>query len=318
MNNILLEKVKSAVSQYNMLEPNCSVSVALSGGADSVVLLHALLELRTEFGIEVSACHVNHNLRGEESNRDEDFARRLCGELRIPLKVRSVDVAASKKKHQSTEEAAREARYAFFSELAGLSSPRFTAIATAHTASDNAETVLLNLFRGTGLKGLCGIPPVREYLVRPLILCERSEVEEFCRQRGLTFVSDSTNSSEEFTRNKIRLSLLPLIKQINPSFEDSITRMCKILREDSDFLEKSSEIGENYSVTYLKSLEKPLLSRIIKRLLSNNNISPTGLRVSQIIGIIESGKGKINLEKHQFALIRDGKLKIEKILQNYR
>jgi tRNA(Ile)-lysidine synthase len=309
----MIEKVKLAIEKYNMINSGEAVTVALSGGADSVALLHVLLKL----GIETSACHINHNLRGEESDRDEQLVRDLCREADVKLKVFSIDVRSMQKKHESIEEIARKARYRVFEE--------FHCVATGHTASDNSETVLINLIRGTGLKGLCGIPPVRcnnccnnqVKIIRPLILCERSDIEEHCRNHGLQYATDSTNSSDEFTRNKIRMGIVPIIKEINPSFDSSVTRMCEALREDSDFLEKSSE-SPHYRAEYLRSLEKPLLTRIIMRLLSNNNISPSNLKISQIIEIIESEKGKINVAKHKFALIEDGILKIETIPQNYR
>jgi len=235
--------------------------------------------------------------------------------------MRSVDVKSLKRKHQSIEEAAREARYHVFAELSGMTGGDRIAggnrIATAHTASDNAETVLLNLIRGTGLKGLCGIPPVRGNVIRPLVFCERSDIEAFCHERNLHYVIDSTNACEEFTRNKLRLSLIPLIKEINPSFDSSVTKMCTTLREDSDFLEKSAQ-SVDYSIKYLQTLEKPLLTRIIMRMLSHNNISLSNLRVSQVLEIINTGSGKINLEKHKFALIEGGILKIQTISQKYR
>jgi tRNA(Ile)-lysidine synthase len=301
-------KVRTAIEQYGMINKGESVTAALSGGADSVAMLHVLIEL----GYDISAVHVNHKLRGKESDSDEAFVRDLCAQFGVELTVHSIKI--EQKKHQSIEEAAREARYSLFTGLT----------ATAHTASDNAETVLLNMIRGTGLKGLCGIPPIRtsrsgrDNIIRPLILCERSEIEEYCEKNNLRYVTDSSNMSDEFTRNNLRLNLIPLIKQINPSFDGSITRMCEILREDSNFLEGQAVFVSDFSVKHLKTLEKPILTRIIMRLLSHNNISASNLRIMQIIGIIEAENGKINLEKHKFALIKDGILKIETINQNYR
>jgi tRNA(Ile)-lysidine synthase len=284
------------------------VTVALSGGADSVALLHALHSGGAGMAREISAVHVNHNLRGEESARDEAFVRDLCAQRGVKLHVYSVEI--NREKHRGLEEAARNARYGIFS--------RFDCVATGHTASDNAETVLLNLIRGTGLKGLCGIPHERDNIVRPLILCERAEIEEYCRVHGLRYVTDSSNLSDEFTRNRVRMSLIPVIKDINPAFDGAVTRMCEILREDSDSLEQRAVDCDDYSLDCLRNLEKPVLTRIIMRLLAYNNISPSNLRISQIVGIIEDGKGKINLEKHKFALIEGGILQIKTIPQSYR
>ena len=312
--------------RYNLLKAikMNTITVAISGGADSVVLLHALLQLREEHGFGVDACHINHNLRGAESDADEAFVRDLCKQFGIKLTVHSIDVKALQQKHQGIEEAARNARYSVFVKQA--------VTATAHTMSDNTETVLLNLIRGTGLKGLCGIPPVRTcggdgngIIIRPLLYCERSEIEEYCYEHGLSFVTDSSNLSLDFTRNKIRRTLLPLIKEINPSFDATVTRTCEILKEDSDFLEQSvTEIARKCSfdngikVESLIKYQKPLLTRIIMQFLSHNNISPSNRMVSQILELIEIGKGKINLQKHKFALIDDGILEIQTIFQNYR
>jgi len=307
----MVNKVRLAVRNHNMIANGDRVIVALSGGADSVALLSVMTGLKGEPGfenIEITACHVNHGLRGKNSDSDEAFVRELCGRKNIPLIVRKAEITV--KKHQSVEEQARKARYAIFAEVSdGMK------IASAHTASDNEETVLFNLIRGTGLKGLCGIPPVRGNIIRPLIFCERSEVENYCREHGLTYVTDETNFSEEFTRNKIRLSLLPLIREINPSFCAGITRMCGILRDDEEYLSGFSDGG--YDTGYLKTLKKPVLNRIIGALLSKNNISPSFLRISEITEIIASGRGKVNLKKDKFAVVCDNKLKIITIFQNY-
>ncbi|MDR0196762.1 MAG: tRNA lysidine(34) synthetase TilS [Oscillospiraceae bacterium] len=320
----MVDTLRAAVSRFGMLADGDAVSVALSGGADSVALLHALLSLREQYGVLVSACHVNHNLRGGDSTRDEEFVRRLCGRFGVPLEVRSADVRALKKKHQSIEEAAREARYSVFSELAEKSGGRLK-IATAHTASDNAETVLLNLIRGTALKGLRGIPPVRGNIIRPLILCARRLTEEYCRVNGLEYVADKTNLSRGYIRNRVRLSLVPLIRGINPSFEEGITRMCDVLRADEEFLGKAaSEIMKNaevdggYDAALIKSAEKPLLGRVIGAVLSENGVTPSNLGISRVAALVAEGKGKINLKKDKFAVVSGNTLKIMTITQNYR
>jgi len=303
----MISKVKAAAEKFDMLGKRGKVTVALSGGADSVALLRAMILLRPEYGFELSACHVNHGLR-ESAASDEAFVRELCENERIPLTVRFAEI--TRQKHQSVEEIARKARYKLLSEAAGDGK-----IAAAHTASDNEETVLLNLIRGTGLRGLCGIPPVRDNIIRPLILCERSEVEEFCKGQGLSYVTDESNFSEEYTRNKVRLSLLPLIREINPAFTAGITRMCGFLREDEEFL--TGLAGGGYSVEYLNTLKKPLLNRIIAALLSKNNISPTSTRISGTAEIVAKGGGKVNLKKDKFAVVCDNELKILTIFQKY-
>ena len=322
-NRTVRDKVLAAIRQYDMLTGCKSVTVAVSGGADSVALLHSLKMLEKELGFELSACHVNHNLRGEESDGDEAYVRSLCRELDIELRVFSVDVTGSVAKHQSTEERARELRYEAFAEI---SRELGSKVATAHNACDNTETVLLNLLRGTGLKGLCGIPPVRDYLIRPLLLCTREEIEEYCGENGLRYVTDSTNASTAYTRNKIRLELMPKLLEINPSLHEGVGRMTFALGEDSRFLEDMAEnaiaeakAGDGvYLCEKLHSLPEPILHRVISLMLREKDVEPTSLRITGFSEIIKSGTGKINIEKNKFAVVRKGVAEVQVIPQNYR
>lgn len=212
-----------------------TVICAVSGGADSVCMLHVLLSLRNTLGITVEAAHFNHQLRGEESDRDEAFVRTLCAELGVVLHVDNGDVRArAAKTHESVEEAARALRYAFFSSLPGL-------IATAHTQDDNLETVLLNLTRGTGLAGLCGIPPRRERFIRPMLAVSRAEIEAYLAQNGLSHVTDSTNFLPDARRNRLRQSVIPLLKAENPSLCETAFRMCRLLEADEAQLSAQAE-----------------------------------------------------------------------------
>ncbi len=299
-----------------------NIIVALSGGADSVALLFALLQLKDELELNISACHVNHNLRGEESDGDEDFVRSLCEKLSVPLEVRSVDIISAQKKHESIEETARKARYSFFEELA----ERYSAsVATAHTASDNSETVLMNMLRGTGLKGLCGIPPVRDYIIRPLIACTRNDTEKFCAENNLGYVTDSSNLSTLYTRNKIRLEIMPQLLEINPSFAAAVTRMTAGLADDSRYLEKIAEEekakafdGDAYDCTMLALLGDCILSRIVSGMLSDGGVEPSALQINAVCALIRKGTGKINLKKNTFAQARRKKIKICYEEQKYR
>ena len=322
-NNNVRDKVLAAIRQYDMLRDCRKVTVALSGGADSVALLHSLKTLQGELGIELSACHVNHNLRGEESDGDEAYVRQLCRELDLTLRVFSVDVSGSAAKHRSTEETARELRYGAFARVSRELGSR---VATAHNACDNTETVLLNLLRGTGLKGLCGVPPVRDYLIRPLLLCTRDEIEEYCGENGLRYVTDSTNASTAYTRNKIRLELMPKLLEINPSLHEGVGRMTSALGEDSRFLEdmaknalEEAKAGEGvYSCEMLKGLPEPLLHRVVSLMLREKGTEPTALRITGFSEIIKSGTGKINIEKNKFAVVKKGAAEVQVIPQNYR
>lgn len=222
----LRSKVLAAVRREQLLPRDSSVTVALSGGADSVALLHVLLHLREELSLrEVTAVHIDHGLRGEEALRDRRFVEVLCAQWNVPLTVHTCDVAAEAKRlHQGVEEAGRTVRYAFFEDEAKR---RGGLVATAHTASDNAETVLFNLCRGSGLHGLCGISPKRGCIVRPLIDCTREDVEAYCRLNGLDYVTDSTNSDIAYARNRIRHAVLPELKNINPQAEAAIGRLIR-------------------------------------------------------------------------------------------
>lgn len=321
--SIVEEKIIRAVKTYGMLDNGDRVIVGLSGGADSVTLLCALKKLEKTLGITLYACHINHNLRGEESDGDQRFAEKLCEKLGVEIRVFSVDVAGSLKKHQSTEEKARELRYKAFEEISGELSAM---VATAHNACDNSETVLLNILRGTGLKGLCGIPPKRDYLIRPLIFCTRDEIEEYIRENCLEYVTDKTNLSTAYTRNKVRLEIIPKLIEINPSFHAGIERMTGSLIEDSLFLEgmaeealdKAREREGVYLTDLLLTLPKPIFTRAISLMLKEKDIEPSALRIGGFAEIIKNGGGKINLEKNKFASVKKGKAEILYIPQNYR
>ncbi|MEG2144737.1 MAG: tRNA lysidine(34) synthetase TilS, partial [Oscillospiraceae bacterium] len=207
-------KVLEAIEKYKLINLGDSVTVALSGGADSVALLLVLLKLQEKLGISIDACHVNHNLRGEEAKRDEAFCKELCEEKNVKLFIKSVDVLAYAKTNSvSTELAARELRYSALCQVANGK------IATAHTLSDSVETALFNLARGTGLRGLMGINPCRDNIIRPLTLVGREEIEAFLASENQSFVNDSTNFKNDFARNKIRNKVIPVLKEINPSLE---------------------------------------------------------------------------------------------------
>lgn len=224
----MLKTVKQTIAAYDMLRPGESVLVALSGGADSVALLRVLCEL----GYPVRAFHLNHCLRGAESERDETFCRALCARLEIALTVERIDIAAAAREQGSgVEETARRIRYARLQEVA-----QGAKIATAHTADDNLETVLFHLVRGTGPKGLAGIPPVRGQIIRPLLRVERAQVEAYLALLGQDYVTDSTNADETYTRNRIRHTVVPALRAIQPSAAQAVARLGDLLRQDEDCL----------------------------------------------------------------------------------
>lgn len=268
----LAAKLLSASAEYDMLREGDKVLIALSGGADSTALAVLLNELSERLGISLHAAHLNHCLRGEESDRDETHVRNFCERFGIPLTVERIDVAkAAAESGDGIEETARRIRYEFLERTAD--SFGCTKIATAHNLNDNAETVIMNLIRGTGLRGLAGIPPVRGRIVRPLLFCPREAIEGFLKERGIDFVTDHTNFDKKYIRNKIRHEILPLLCDINPLFIDSTAEFTKLLRSDADYLDGVAEsipIDENGEVSIsrdlLAGLPAGIAGRIVKRL----------------------------------------------------
>lgn len=258
----MLNKLTAFIRQYDLISPGEEVVCALSGGADSTALLFALYLLREKFQFTLSAAHFNHNLRGEESDRDEQFARSLCERYDVPLYVGTAEVKAGKK---GLEAAAREARYAFFATLPGK-------IATAHTANDNAETVLLHLVRGTGLKGLGGIAPVNGKIIRPMLNVTRNDVVAFLQEYCLTWVQDSSNDTDGFLRNRLRHHVMPLLEQENPRLAENLSAMALILRQDEHFLQQQAKQHSTLRVTALRQMESPLRDRILENFLKEQGV----------------------------------------------
>ncbi len=308
------DKVLNTIKKYDMLKDANSVTVALSGGADSVCLLHILYSLKDSLGITLSAAHLNHNLRGEESDRDEQYVRNLCERLNVPLIVGSADIKAeAEKRGESIELAARNIRYEFLKQNA--SGP----VATAHTASDNLETVIYNTARGSGTRGMGGIPPVRDIYIRPLIECTRSEVEEYLSENGLGFVTDSSNLSDEYNRNFIRHKIIPAIKQINPSVEQTVAAASEALREDADFIEgMATKIyaiigkGDSLDAELLKEQHPAVAKRVLAMLhKENTGATPDSFHIKGMYDILKSG-GKMSLASGFSAVCDKKTFKIEK------
>lgn len=258
----MLNKVSSFLRQQNMVQPGDRVICALSGGADSVALTFAFYLLKEKLGICLEAAHFNHNLRGAESLRDETFVREFCSRYDIPLHAGSGRVTPEKK---GLEAAAREARYGFLRTLDGK-------IATAHTADDNAETVLLHLVRGTGLKGLGGIAPVQGNLIRPMLTVTRQEVEAFLDEYCLSHVEDSTNHQDAFLRNRIRHQVMPLLKAENPRLGENLSAMALRLREDEACLAAQSAFDTLPGVEALRAMPSARRSRMLSEFLRRSGV----------------------------------------------
>lgn len=225
-----------------------------------------------EMGCSVAAGHYNHGLRGEESRRDEEFVRDFCAGHGIPFYTQKGDAAAfSAENHLSVEDGARKLRYDFLKNCAGEIGA--AVIATAHTADDNAETMLLNLVRGTGTRGLGGIPPVRGNIVRPMLGVTRAEIESYVTEREIPYVEDSTNALDVYARNRIRHEVMPVLKSLNPSFLQTAGRTAELLRRDGEHLDHLAERfvlehgrGNALPVKELMNLPEPVMTRVIRRM----------------------------------------------------
>ncbi|MCM1132619.1 MAG: tRNA lysidine(34) synthetase TilS [Ruminococcus flavefaciens] len=290
-----MSKIFDFIEKYDMLSSGDSVICGLSGGADSVFLLLTLCGLRERLGISVEALHVNHCLRGSESDRDERFCRELCDRLGIPFTAVSCDVKGFAEKNSlSCEESARILRYDIFSRYSVGKK-----IATAHNADDNLETVIHNLIRGTALKGLTGIPPVRGNIIRPILTVSRREIEEYLEKIGQDYVTDSTNLTDDYTRNKIRHRIIPLMREINGSLTETSVRSVDSLRSENSLIETevNNALGKCLDggiFTGLAEYNEVIRRRCISRLLGGNNLPVSNKRLTDCDRVLISG-GKINI-----------------------
>lgn len=302
----MIEKlVLDTVKKHGLFGDNTVVTVALSGGADSMCLLNSLVNLSDSLNITVKAAHLNHLIRGDEAMRDEEFVKVQCKKLGVELKTERIDVPEfAKKNHQSLELAARTLRYEFLNRInEGI-------IATAHTASDNLETVLLNLTRGTAIDGLCGIPIKRGSFVRPLLYCTREMIEDYCEENNVLFVTDSTNLSDDYTRNKIRHSVIPSLKEINPAIHKSVLRTCSSLKEISDSLKfetneflSSNTLDGKLSLADFKKLNVSVAKRVIVEFIKSIDaaISLENCHIEKIYKICIDG-GKTSIPKNKYCV----------------
>ncbi len=262
---VVRNKVLKAISDYSMLQGASKIVVGFSGGADSVCLLHILNSLKDDFDYEIIGAHVNHGIRGDEAVRDADFVRDFCENIGVEFKLLNTDcVKIARESGESVEECGRRIRYDFFYSLANYD----VRVATAHNSNDNAETVLFNISRGSTIKGGGGIPPVRGIIIRPLIYCSRKEIEGYCRENNLQFVTDSTNLCDDYTRNKIRHKVLPVLEEINSEVVSNFAHFSSNAREVTEYIQnealeiiKKCDNGDGtYNVKKLLSF-KPVIVR---------------------------------------------------------
>lgn len=275
----MLSKLRAFNREQRLIEPGDKIVCAVSGGADSMALLWALYLLKEEWQLELSAAHFNHHLRGEESDRDEQFVRDFCRGYGIPLHVGSGEVKPGKK---GLEAAARDARYAFLRSLPGK-------IATAHTADDNAETIVMHLVRGTGLKGLGGISPRNGSVIRPMLNVTRQEVLALLEEYSIRFIEDSSNSGDAFLRNRLRHHVMPLLKEENPRLAENLSAMALRLRLDEQALARQAAFEGQPNVHQLRAMPEAVRSRALEQFLKNSGVKePEAVHIRQAEALVFS------------------------------
>lgn len=312
-------KASDTIRRYGMFDGVKAVVAGVSGGADSMTLLHFLCAVKNEFGITVFAAHVNHGLRGAEADRDEQFVKDACRRLGVELFTLHADVRAETgKTGESEEQAGRRVRYEFFARLC---EEHGAVAATAHTLSDAIETLLFNIARGTGLRGLCGIPPKRDGVIRPLIRDTRADIEAYCRENRIGFVTDSTNFCRDYARNRLRLDAAPVLYRVNPSFGRAAARLFDNLAEDEALLSQMAQsllekarAGENeYDAAILRTAEPALRTRAVAeaaRLCSGTDQEARHIRA--VCAILGKNAGRLQI-RGCFAEIFRGKLRFFRV-----
>lgn len=277
MNAKMCDKVFNFTSKKDLFSTPCHVLLGLSGGADSMALLHVLTHWKTP--LQVSAIHIHHGLRGESADKDEAFVRDYCVNNDIPLTVVRADVAVvAKEKHLTLEEAGRRVRYEQFEATRRAVGADY--VLTAHTADDQAETVLMHLIRGCGIDGLSGIPSIRGNIRRPLLCCTRAEIEEYCAVHGVPFVTDETNADLQYTRNDIRHRVLPLLREINPAVDSALLRLSRRAGEETDYLNQqamealsTARCAEGYYTEKIANQPMAIRHRMLRFMLKNMELS---------------------------------------------
>lgn len=342
----MLDKVIDYIKENELIQQGDKILVALSGGPDSVCLLHILYELKDTFNLTLGAIHINHMLRDEDSDKDEKYIIKLCNELGINHYVKRINIEyVARFENVSLEVAGRNERYKAFEEI--RNKYEYNKIAVAHNSNDQAETILMRIMRGTGLEGLTGIKPKREDgVIRPILCLNRQEIERYCEEKRLNPRIDSSNYERIYSRNKIRLDILPYMKEhFNKDIIDTLNRMSILLQKDNEFIEKYSNgcynkycenLGERFKISQklFKEEMDSIITRVIIRAFKEVSNSHQNFEMKHIYEIVnlankDTGK-KLNLtnkiicenlygdiifikkEKHKKELSNNSEIKIDK------
>lgn len=319
----MINKVKKTIDKYNLINCNDKILIGVSGGPDSTCLLNILYKL----GYDIVVAHINHGLR-ENAILDEEYVLKLCEKLNVPCFVKKINLK-DELNGMTLEEAGRKARYDFFDEI--CKSENCTKIATAHNSNDNAETVFMNLIRGTGVTGLRGIEASRGNIIRPLIECNRNEIEKYCTENNLNPRHDESNDEAIYTRNKVRLELIPYIeKNINSNVINNINRMSEIVAEEEKFILSQVELAYNDCVVKEdlsllvcnlkifnaldKVIKKRLIIKFIIKVLGNAK-DIEKVHIEDILKLCENNVGKKYLmpNKHIKISVDKGKAEFKAI-----
>ncbi|MEG1719584.1 MAG: tRNA lysidine(34) synthetase TilS [Clostridia bacterium] len=301
---------------FGMVADAKGVVVAVSGGSDSMCLLDILNNILPPLNIPFCVAHINHKLRGENSDNDEKFVISYCEKLKIKVFSKKIDVLElSEKTKQSIELTARNVRYDFFNEVAKKTG--YTKIATAHNLNDSLETTILNLIRGTGINGLVGIPPIRDNIIRPLIKCTKLEIESYCKENEIPFVLDHTNLENDYARNKIRNLVIPIFEEVNENLLSNYSRMINSIKKDNDYLLQIAKDEylkikvENNAINLeeFNKLKEPIKYRILSIFINESvNLKLSYTRFYEILEkienfIIKKSPQKIQLTQDTFIKI---------------
>lgn len=309
MNNKVLKTVK----KYNMLSKGDRVLIGVSGGADSIALLEFFVSVKEKYDLDICVAHIEHGIRGEDSVNDAEFVKNYCKKLGVNFYLKAIDAPnLAKKAKMGVEEYSRMARYDFFNTI------ECDKIATAHNLTDNIETLLFRLARGTGLKGACSIPAVRGKIIRPFIEVSSGEIRKWCNDNNIPYRVDCTNSDSAYSRNLIRLEILPLFEKLNANYQDNIENFISDVNEDYAFIDnyvKSiyPKIVKNNEIylTKLNELDLSIKKRILIMFFDENGYSLNRIHLQSVIDItLKSGKSQI--KENVFAISAKGKIRIAK------
>ncbi len=298
----LIDKVLSTIKKYAMLRGGEKILVGLSGGPDSVCLLYILCCLKDSLSLDLNALYIDHGLRPDETKGEIEFCRRQSEELSVDFLTRSIDVQTYAREHGfSVQEAARELRYQTFEHV--MHDVKAKIIALGHTMDDQLETFFIRFFRGSGPKGLSGIPPVRGMIIRPLLEIDREDIEEFLAEKGIAFIIDSSNLKKDYFRNRLRLSFIPEIKKLTPHIVETISRMMDILREEERYFDivvtktlmklisRKTNTRIELFLSPLEAMDRVILRRVLRRAIDETR----GLRgiafihIENIIDLVKNG-----------------------------